>query len=125
MIKIIQKGRPLAWRSLPKVQVALSVRQFSGFLSDKDFLDASPMAAARSPAVVAVKETIVVPVAPVYVPIRLGVQLSKYATNLTKMAADGELEKVIGRDDEIQQAIQILSRRRKNNPCLVGEPGVG
>ncbi len=50
------------------------------------------MAAARSPAVVAVKETIVVPVAPVYVPIRLGVQLSKYATNLTKMAADGELE---------------------------------
>ena len=127
MIRIIQKGRPLALRSLPKVQVrlTLSVRQFSGFLSDKDFLDASPMAAARSPTVVAVKETIVVPVAPVYVPIRLGVQLTKYATNLTKMAADGELEKVIGRDDEIQQAIQILSRRRKNNPCLVGEPGVG
>lgn len=127
MIKIIQSCRPKVCRSLPRIHfhLTLSVRQFSGFLSDKDFLDASPMAAARSPAAVAVKETIVVPAVPVYVPIRLGVQLTKYATNLTKMAADGELEKVIGRDDEIQQAIQILSRRRKNNPCLVGEPGVG
>lgn len=129
MIRVVRNGKPIMWKRLPRVQIhrALPMRQFSGFLSDKDFLDASPMAAARSPAVVAVKETFVVPVAPApaYVPIRLGVQLAKYATNLTKMAADGELEKVIGRDDEIQQAIQILSRRRKNNPCLVGEPGVG
>ena len=45
--------------------------------------------------------------------------------NLSKLASEGELERVIGRDDEIQQAIQILSRRRKNNPCLIGDPGVG
>ena len=105
-------------------------RYFSGFLSDKDFLDASPVAAfgSNSHAAVAAKESaaVALPVPPpAYVPIRLGVQLAKYAVNLTKMAADGELEKVIGRDEEIQQAIQILSRRRKNNPCLIGEPGVG
>lgn len=58
-------------------------------------------------------------------PIKLGVNLSKYGVNLSKMAADGQLEQVIGRDHEIQQTIQILSRRRKNNPCLIGEPGVG
>ena len=101
-------------------------RQFSGFLSDKDFLDASAIAAAGPPTAVATKDPIALPVVPVaYVPIRLGVQLAKYATDLTKQAASGELEKVIGREDEIQQAIQILSRRRKNNPCLIGEPGVG
>ncbi|KAJ1410127.1 P-loop containing nucleoside triphosphate hydrolase protein, partial [Ochromonadaceae sp. CCMP2298] len=57
--------------------------------------------------------------------LRLGVQLAKYGVNLTKLAAEGQLEKVIGRDEELQQTIQILSRRRKNNPCLVGEAGVG
>ena len=60
-----------------------------------------------------------------YQPIKLGLQLSKYGLNLSKLASEGELERVIGRDDEIQQAIQILSRRRKNNPCLIGDPGVG
>ena len=55
----------------------------------------------------------------------MGVNLSKYGVNLSKLASDGQLEQVIGRDHEIQQTIQILSRRRKNNPCLIGEPGVG
>ncbi len=51
--------------------------------------------------------------------------LSKYARDLTKDARDGKLDPVIGRDDEIRRCIQILSRRTKNNPCLIGEPGVG
>ena len=51
--------------------------------------------------------------------------LSKYATNLNKMAAEGRLDPVIGRDEEIRRVLQILSRRTKNNPILVGEPGVG
>ncbi|MEW5302565.1 MAG: hypothetical protein WDW36_005336 [Sanguina aurantia] len=51
--------------------------------------------------------------------------LSKYARDLTKAARDGKLDPVIGRDDEIRRAIQILSRRTKNNPVLIGEPGVG
>ena len=51
--------------------------------------------------------------------------LSKYATNLNELAANGKLDPVIGRDDEIRRVLQILSRRTKNNPILVGEPGVG
>jgi ATP-dependent Clp protease ATP-binding subunit ClpB len=51
--------------------------------------------------------------------------LEKYAQDLTEMARKGKLDPVIGRDDEIRRAIQILSRRRKNNPVLIGEPGVG
>ena len=51
--------------------------------------------------------------------------LDQYSRDLTKMAADGELDPVIGREKEIERVIQILSRRGKNNPCLVGEPGVG
>lgn len=51
--------------------------------------------------------------------------LSKYARDLTEAARDGKLDPVIGRDDEIRRAIQILSRRTKNNPILLGEPGVG
>ena len=51
--------------------------------------------------------------------------LKKYSTNLTEMAARGELDPVIGRSDEIRRMEQILSRRRKNNPVLIGEPGVG
>ena len=51
--------------------------------------------------------------------------LDKYATDLTAAAAEGRLDPVIGRDDEIRRAIQILSRRTKNNPILLGEPGVG
>ncbi|MBE5901808.1 MAG: ATP-dependent Clp protease ATP-binding subunit [Lachnospiraceae bacterium] len=51
--------------------------------------------------------------------------LEQYSRDLTQMAKDGELDPVIGRRDEIQRAIQILSRRGKNNPCLIGEPGVG
>ncbi len=56
---------------------------------------------------------------------KLGVHLSKYGADLTRMAVDGEIEAVIGRENEIQQTIRVLSRRRKNNPCLIGEPGVG
>ena len=51
--------------------------------------------------------------------------LTKYARNLTEAAASGKLDPVIGRDDEIRRAIEILSRRTKNNPILLGEPGVG
>jgi ATP-dependent Clp protease ATP-binding subunit ClpB len=51
--------------------------------------------------------------------------LSKYAINLNEMAAKGKLDPVIGRDDEIRRVLQILSRRTKNNPILIGEPGVG
>ena len=51
--------------------------------------------------------------------------LDSYGTNLTKKAAAGEVDTVIGRDDEITRCIEILNRRTKNNPCLIGEPGVG
>ncbi|GAB2216707.1 hypothetical protein Droror1_Dr00024484 [Drosera rotundifolia] len=51
--------------------------------------------------------------------------LEKYGKDLTVMARDGKLDPVIGRDDEIRRCIQILSRRTKNNPVLIGEPGVG
>ena len=51
--------------------------------------------------------------------------LSKYAINLNQQAQDGELDPVIGRDEEIRRLLQILSRRTKNNPILVGEPGTG
>lgn len=51
--------------------------------------------------------------------------LESYAMNLTALAAEGKLDPVIGRNEEIQRVIQILSRRTKNNPCLIGEPGVG
>lgn len=51
--------------------------------------------------------------------------LSNYATDLTKKAAEGGLDRVIGRETEIERVIQILNRRQKNNPCLIGEPGVG
>ncbi|MAK55965.1 MAG: ATP-dependent chaperone ClpB [Pusillimonas sp.] len=51
--------------------------------------------------------------------------LSKYTTDLTERAREGKLDPVIGRDDEIRRTIQILQRRTKNNPVLIGEPGVG
>ena len=51
--------------------------------------------------------------------------LDQYSRDLTAMAADGRLDPVVGREKEIARLIQILSRRTKNNPCLVGEPGVG
>ena len=51
--------------------------------------------------------------------------LDSYSRNLTQLATAGKLDPVIGREQEIQRVIQILSRRTKNNPCLIGEPGVG
>ena len=51
--------------------------------------------------------------------------LNQFGTDLTKKAMEGKLDPVIGRNDEIERVIQILSRRTKNNPCLIGEPGVG
>jgi ATP-dependent Clp protease ATP-binding subunit ClpB len=51
--------------------------------------------------------------------------LEKYAKNLNKLAEEGKLDPVIGRDDEIRRVLQILTRRTKNNPILIGEPGVG
>src|SRR3989454_2351782 len=51
--------------------------------------------------------------------------LAKYSRDLTDLARKGKLDPVIGRDEEIRRVIQVLSRRTKNNPCLIGEPGVG
>src|SRR5262249_1384846 len=51
--------------------------------------------------------------------------LTKYGRDLTAMARQGKLDPVIGRDDEIRRVIQVLARRTKNNPVLIGDPGVG
>src|SRR5699024_6535153 len=51
--------------------------------------------------------------------------LNKYTVNLTERAEMGKLDPVIGRDEEIRRTIQVLSRRTKNNPVVIGEPGVG
>jgi ATP-dependent Clp protease ATP-binding subunit ClpB len=51
--------------------------------------------------------------------------LNKYARDVTALAREGELDPVIGRDEEIRRTIQVLARRTKNNPVLIGEPGVG
>ncbi len=51
--------------------------------------------------------------------------LDSYCINLSQRARDGKLDAVIGREEEIERVIQILNRRQKNNPCLIGEPGVG
>ena len=51
--------------------------------------------------------------------------LNTFCTNITEKAKNGKLDRIIGRDKEIERVIQILSRRSKNNPCLIGEPGVG
>ena len=51
--------------------------------------------------------------------------LSTYCTNLNEKAANGKIDKIVGRDREIDRMVQILCRRQKNNPCLIGEPGVG
>ncbi len=51
--------------------------------------------------------------------------LNNYCNNLTAKATNGEIDKIIGRESEIERAVQILCRRTKNNPCLIGEPGVG
>lgn len=54
-----------------------------------------------------------------------GSTLDQYSRDLTALAREGKLDPVVGREDEIRRVIQILSRRTKNNPCLIGEPGVG
>ena len=51
--------------------------------------------------------------------------LDQYSRDLTELAREGKLDPVVGRGQEIERVIQILSRRTKNNPCLIGEPGVG
>ncbi|MBP3378964.1 MAG: ATP-dependent Clp protease ATP-binding subunit, partial [Clostridia bacterium] len=51
--------------------------------------------------------------------------LSNYTTNLTQRAREGKLDRIVGRDRELERVVQILCRRQKNNPCLIGEPGVG
>ncbi len=58
-------------------------------------------------------------------PAETGEALQKYGTDLTQAARDGKLDPVIGRDSEIRRVVQVLSRRTKNNPVLIGEPGVG
>jgi len=54
-----------------------------------------------------------------------GSMLEQYGRNLTKLAADGKLDPVIGRDQEIERVMQVLARRQKNNPLILGDPGVG
>ena len=54
-----------------------------------------------------------------------GESLAKYSTDMTQRAAQGQIDPVIGREDEMERIMQILGRRTKNNPCLIGEPGVG
>ena len=51
--------------------------------------------------------------------------LEAYGVNLTELAREGKIDPVIGREDEIRRMVQILSRRKKNNPVLIGEPGTG
>ncbi|HIT01620.1 MAG TPA: ATP-dependent Clp protease ATP-binding subunit, partial [Candidatus Enterenecus merdae] len=51
--------------------------------------------------------------------------LENYCISLTRKAAEGKLDRIVGRENEIERTIQILNRRQKNNPCLIGEPGVG
>ena len=51
--------------------------------------------------------------------------LENYCISLTNKAAEGKLDRIVGRENEIERTIQILNRRQKNNPCLIGEPGVG
>ena len=51
--------------------------------------------------------------------------IDKFSFDLTKAAADGKLDPVVGREKEIQRVLEILGRRKKNNPVLIGEPGVG
>lgn len=51
--------------------------------------------------------------------------LNNYCTNLSQKAEEGKMDAIIGRDKEIERVVQILCRRTKNNPCLIGEPGVG
>ena len=51
--------------------------------------------------------------------------LNNYCENLTRKAAEGRIDHIVGRDRETDRVIQILNRRQKNNPCLIGEPGVG
>ena len=58
-------------------------------------------------------------------PKKVGKTLAEFTRDLTESARQGKLDPVIGRDNEIRRVIQILSRRTKNNPCLIGEPGVG
>ena len=58
-------------------------------------------------------------------PVTAGEALAQYGTDLTQAARDGRLDPVIGRDDEIRRVVQVLSRRTKNNPVLIGDPGVG
>jgi ATP-dependent Clp protease ATP-binding subunit ClpB len=58
-------------------------------------------------------------------PAEMGEALEKYGTDLTQAARDGKLDPVIGRDSEIRRVVQVLSRRTKNNPVLIGDPGVG
>ena len=57
-------------------------------------------------------------------PLRLGPNLSKYGVNLNKQVMEGKIDPVMGRKKEIERTIQVLSRRTKNNPCLIGEPGI-
>jgi ATP-dependent Clp protease ATP-binding subunit ClpC len=60
-----------------------------------------------------------------YYPYRRRNILEEFTTNLTNLAESKKLDPVIGRDKEIERVVQVLSRRRKNNPLLIGEPGVG
>lgn len=101
----------------------------NSYLSAKDFenshsvLSASSVGAAIGSAADTKSRTFADNVSQVQ--IKLGINLSRYGVNLSKLAVEDKLDQVIGREEEINKAIKILSRRRKNNPCLIGDAGVG
>lgn len=105
---------------LRKIDVNRLAEEFESILKD------SPETADSSPAA-SVGETMPGESSGAIAPAQLGKQeaLKKYTTDLTAQARDGELDPIVGRDGEIRQAIDILLRRRQNNPILVGEAGVG
>ena len=111
---ILREGNNMAVRILRSAGV--DARQLYTALMKK--LSAAPRAAqsgdSRTPAAGSAKEDG-----------KSGKTLAEFTRDLTADARTGKLDPVIGRDDEIQRVIQILSRRTKNNPCLIGEPGVG
>ncbi len=107
---ILREGEGIAIHILKKLNVNLQNlrREISENLSDESFFDDSPETSVEEPSISTASR-----------------QLEGFGVDLTLMAARNELDPVIGRGGEIERVIQILSRRKKNNPVLIGEPGVG
>ena len=105
-LAILREGRSIAAKILSDLSF-----QINTFLHDVNSNGSEPITHQERPSDTAPKQR--------------GKNLTQFGTDLTKMAKDGKFDPIIGRDKEIDRVIQILSRRTKNNPCLIGEPGVG